>query len=138
MKITKLITFNIISFILMISTLYLYFGGGIGIASATKVYFLAVITPIALIGIYFTTALLVNLSYIVVSAKKKKNLLRISSIIISILFISSVIKRIIEIVAGEFCFVCWINTVLYLVLVIINILILSELFQLVRKLNKHQ
>lgn len=140
MKIGKLITYNILALLLSLNIIYLYFSAGLGAFSLSKGFIYSILRPLGQILLLFISVLFINLSYIVISAKYKKNLLRISLMIISVLMIANIVKRILEYIDGFFWVAGNISMLLYIVLFIFNILILRDLFKLIKRLfsNKTQ
>ena len=136
MKIGKLIAYNIIIFIMMINTLFLYFGGGFGAYSFSKAYFTSIWGGLFMMSLLWIVGLLTNLSFIVSRALYKKNLLRISGFMVLVLTIVSIVGRIVEIVNGTFCGACWVQTVLYIVILVLTVLMLRDLHRLIRTLSR--
>lgn len=134
MKTGKLITYNIILLFTALNIIYIYTSAGLNAFEYSKEYIKTIWQPILLISILFIVQLFTNLSYIVTYSKTKKNLLRLSLIITSILFIVSLIVRIIEYLHGTFYIAGNTLMILYLILLISNIVILKDLFHLVKKL----
>lgn len=93
-----------------------------------------VIYTLPIIGLLLLTTLLVSLSYATPRVLHKKNLLRISALIVGILFISNFVSRIIELFNGTFCITCSILGVIYLILFVILIKILKNLYKLVQEI----
>lgn len=137
MKTNKLIAYNIIILITILNTFYVFFGGGLNAFTLSKSFFLTIYQGATLIFLLWLTTLLVNLSHIVQKAKIRKNLLKISLIILLILTLFSIIGRIIELINGVFCISCWFNTILYIILTIIIIIILKDLYELLHRLFEH-
>jgi hypothetical protein len=134
MKVNKLIIYQIVVLLTMINTFYLYFGGGLGAFSVSKAFFMSTYQGGLMLFVLWILGLLVTLSYIVQRVIVRKNLLRISLIIVGLLLLSSIIKRIMEFISGVFCVSCIISTILYLILFIMTISILKELYLLIEKL----
>ncbi len=134
MKTNKLITYNIITFLLILNTMYLFFSEGMDRFSLTSSYLKTIIIPVMLISLLFFMNFLVNYSYIISSAKYKKNMLRTTAIFLMIILIMSIFTRISELFIGKFLFLLWLNTIMYGVLLILVILILKELYKLISKL----
>jgi len=134
MKTKKLIAYNIITFLLILNTLYLFFSEGMDRFSLTSSYLKTIIIPVMLISLLFFMNFLVNYSYIISSAKYKKNMLRTTAIFLMIILILSIFTRISELFIGKFLFLLWVNTIMYGVLLILVILILKELYKLISKL----
>lgn len=134
MKTGKLITFNILAFITSLFVAYLYFGGGTQAFSLTSGYLASVAQPFILITVLFVTSLLTNLSYLATYAKSKKNLLRISLILISLLTLVSIIIRIIQAIKGNISAILILGTIFYIILLVLNIMMLKDLHRLIRKL----
>ena len=131
MNTSKLIIFNILAFITSIFTLKLHFGAGF-----TGGWSSALIMPILTITLLFLVTLLTSLSYIVTRALHKKNLLRISILVLIILSLASIIARILEAVRASVCRICIVQTLLYLVLLGLNIFILKDLHILIEDMFK--
>ncbi len=138
MKPTKLIIFYILSFILLLNTIYIYFYMGFSELSFTLTFIKNNIMAILTIILIFIITLNTILAYIIKRALLKKNLLKINLIILTILSIISIITRIREIIAGNFCIICSINTIIYLILTIIIILILKELYNLIKLITEQK
>ena len=119
MKTKLLIIYHIVTFITLLSFLSLFRGGII-----TNGFLFSIIPALLIL---FASLLLISASYNVTRVIHKKNMLRVSAILILILFISSIVARIIEITSGVFCISCFGVSTLYLILLIINILILKDL-----------
>jgi hypothetical protein len=134
MKIGKLVWFNILAFLLMLNTAFLYFAGGLEAYTFTKGYFTSIMQPLVSIVFIFVVMLLVNSSYVVVYAKRKKNLLRISLIFLVIMLVLSLFGRVREFIVDVTCWLCILNTILYIVLVVFNVSILKDLYRLVHDL----
>ena len=134
MKTKKLIAYNIITFLLILNTLYLFFSEGMDRFSLTSSYLKTIIIPVMLISLLFFMNFLVNYSYIISSAKYKKNMLRTTAIFLMIILILSIFTRISELFIGKFLFLLWMNTIMYAILLILVILILKELYKLISKL----
>lgn len=134
MSTKKLILLNIVIFFTMINTYLLYFGAGLGPASATKGYLSVIFGGFLTITLLYIVSCLVSYSYFVKKALHRKNLIRVPLLIVSIMFILSVIGRIKELSLGIVCLPCWLNTVLYLVLLIIIYFISKDLYNLIKKL----
>lgn len=134
MKKGKFITYNILAFIAILNTAFIYFAGGLQVYTFTREYLTTIIQPLISITFIFITMLLVNSSYIATHVKSKKNLLRVSLLILVIMLALSIYGRIREILIGSFCLSCWLSTVLYMLLVLFNVLILRDLYKLVKKL----
>jgi len=128
MKTYKIIIFNIISFLLAINTAYLY---GINFQQFSLSAYLSAIISIVL---FFVVNLFISLSYIVKKVIHRKNLQRISLLIIFILLVLSLIARGKEVFASTFCYICWVNTIGLFVLFVINISVLKDLRRVVRGL----
>ncbi len=135
MKSGKLVTFNILAFLTSLQVLYLYFGRGANEFSMTSGYLTSILSPFFTILVLFILALFVNLSYVAVKAKTRKNLLRISMLALVIMIIVSVIGRGFEIMDSYFCISCWFVTILYLLMLIVVIMILKDLYKLVKELT---
>ena len=118
----------------MLNTLYLFFSEGMDKFSLTSSYLKTIIIPVMLISLLFFMNFLVNYSYIISSAKYKKNMLRTTAIFLMIILILSIFTRISELFIGKFLFLLWVNTIMYGVLLILVILILKELYKLISKL----
>lgn len=134
MKTGKLIGYQILILITIINTFYVFFGGGINAISLSKSFFLNTYQGGVIILLLWTIGLLVTLAHIVKKVILRKNLLRVSLIILSTLLLFSIIGRVIELTKGVFCVSCWINTALYLILVILTIVILKDLYKLIYEL----
>lgn len=139
MEVKKFIWFNIVSTIVIILTIFLYLSKGLNPLSYTTNYLMEVIPLTLSLIVLFTINLLVNLSYVVPRALYKKNLLRFSLIFLVIMFLLNIGGRIYEIIVyGYFCIGCWINLIFYVILIILNYMILKELFYLIRELFGYQ
>ncbi len=134
MKTNKLILYQIVLLLTIINTFYLYFGGGLSAFSFSKTFFMGTYQAGLTIFILWMVGLLVTLSYIVKRVIVRKNLLRISLILLGLLLLISIISRIMEFIWGVFSISCILNTVLYLILFIITISILKELYLLITEL----
>lgn len=128
MKTSKLIIFNLISFAISVNTAYLY---SINFSTfSISGYLFGILSILA----FYMSSLFISISYVAQKAITKKNLLRLSLLIITIFLIISIISRIKEIIAGIFCYPCFINTIALIVLFSINLSILCDLKKLVNKL----
>lgn len=134
MKIGKLITYNVLTVLLTLNIFYLYFSGGLQPFSFTKEYIYLVLKPLLQALILFLTALFISMSYITKYASTKKNLQRVSLISVFILMCLNIIKRILEYKSGIFWIAGNVSMLLYIILFILNILILRDLFLLIKKL----
>ncbi len=134
MKLGKLITYNLLTFLLAANTFYLYFGGGSEGFSATQGFIMSILPFAVTVTILFVLSLLVTISYIAVKAKTRKILLKISLATLVVMLVISIIGRIIEIYNGVFCYSCWVSTLLYIGLLVLVILILKDLYRLIRHL----
>lgn len=137
MKTKKLIAYNIITLILILNSLFLFFGEGLDRFSTNSNYLKNLFLPILMISILFFLNFLVNYSYISSSAIHKKNLLRITGVTLMIILIISIISRITELFVGKFMISLWLNTILYFILLILTISILKNLYKLISKLFKN-
>lgn len=139
MKTGKLFWFYVLSFIASINILYIYFGGGFGAVSFTKNYFLSVYKPFLSILGLFIIVIMTSFAYIVISGRKRKKLIKFSLFLLFILLIISFIARIQETIAGNYCILCWTNTILYVILFLLEMCMAKDLYILLRKLflNKH-
>lgn len=134
MRTKKLILYHLIGFLSMLSTFYLYFGAGMPAFSLTRGYLETLGQGFITILILFLTISFVSLSYAATRVLYKKNFLRVSLILLVLLFLASIIGRIIELVNGNLCEICLINTFLYLGLGLINYFMLKDLHNLVKDL----
>lgn len=134
MKTSKLIALQIILMIITLGTFMMYFAWGIpGISREwLKIMAMPTLTFLAL----FLISIFVTLSYIVPRVLYKKNFLRVSLIFTVILFLSSLGRRIYEIMSPNwnFCAWCLIVTILYLVIFFIQISMLKDIYKLVEKI----
>ncbi len=128
MKTNKLIIYQILILITIINTFYIYFANGLDSIRFTKSFFLMTYQGLIPIFLLWIIGLLVTISYVIKRVIIKKNLLKISSIILLILLSFSIIGRIREIIYGTFCLSCWTNTILYLILTVLTITILKDLY----------
>lgn len=129
----KIIILNITIFALIVNILYLFLQSstiGAGFINFLKNTYV----PLGIIAILLIIDTFIFLSFEKGRVLIKKNLLKISLIFSIILFIGSIIARIYELYLSVFCIACWINSLLYLILVIIIILMLKDLHKLVEKL----
>ncbi|MDA3856005.1 MAG: hypothetical protein PF569_07115 [Candidatus Woesearchaeota archaeon] len=134
MKISKLIIYNLVIFIATLNVAYIYTSVGLNAFEYSKEYFKTIWQPIVLIFVLFLAQLFANLSYITTYSRTKKNLLRISLLTITILFIMNIIVRIIEYINGTFYIAGNILMLIYLIIIILNITMLKDLYHLVKKL----
>lgn len=134
MKTKKLIIFNIVFLLLLAVMYYVYFGQGTSFMSWNKGYITSIIYPVSLMFILFVIHLFTTLSFIVEKAKVRKNLLRVGSILLFIIFAVFFVGRISELIKGTFCISCTIMTLLILTLLVINIMILKDLYKLLNRL----
>ena len=81
----------------MVNTYLLYFGAGIGAASFSGAYLSTVAAGFLTIIMLFFINTLVNLSFVVRRALFRKNMLRISLLIMLVAFAISLIMRIVEV-----------------------------------------
>lgn len=129
----KIITYWVLIVLTMLSVLYTYTVTGIDISSYSK-YFLSMATPVLFIVFLMICFLLVTLSYIVPKALAKKNLLRVSFFLEVILLIISIALSIRIYMKGWLSISAIATVVLLFLLIIVTILMLKELYQLVREL----
>ena len=128
MKTKLLIIYQIFAFIA--ATLFLSLFSGSKISFEVIPYILPVLGAIGL------TIILVSVAFVTPRVLYRKNLLRISGLIVGVLFVSSLISRIIEIVNGNFSILATFLTFIYLILLIIIIKTLKSLYELVEKTFK--
>ena len=136
MKTEKLILINVLAFMTSILVLYLYFGSGAGHFALSKGYLLSVISPFLTILTLFIITLCVNISYVAVKAKTRKNLLRASMLVLIVMVIISIAMRVIEVIRGSFCLSCFVVSGFYLVLLGAIIFILKDLNKLIEELSE--
>lgn len=138
MKTKKLIAYNLLTYIAVLNLLYLFFGGeGLDRFVLNYSYMKNLILPFILITLLVLVNFFINYSYITASSLHKKNLLRISAIIIMIILIISIFARISELFNGKFILFSWISTLLYLIMLSLIISILKDLYKLISKLFKN-
>lgn len=135
----KIIWFNVISMVLVLSTLFLYLNKGLAPLSYTSNYFYAIFPVAISVIMILIINLLVNLSYVISRALYKKNLLRFSMIFLVLIFLINLVGRIYEIfVYNYFCFGCYLNLILYIILIVLNFILLKDLYELTRELFGYQ
>ena len=134
MKNGKLIIFNIILLIAMMNILVIKFANGLGPYSLSLGYFKSVIGGALSFFILWLTGLFTTLAYSVSKGLYKKNFLRINLLIFFILIVIQIYLRVVEIMGGVFCGICWLQLVLYIILFIVTILMLRDLQKLIRRL----
>lgn len=134
MTITKYIWFYILVILTLFNTYYLYFGQGLGAVSWTGAYFKAIALGVISMLVVLLINMLVFISYLSSRALYKKNFLRVSLIILGVMFAISLILRIIQVIQGNFCFACWVNTLLYLAMFLLVFFMLKDLRKLIHKL----
>ena len=134
MKTGKLITFQIIAFLAAINMFFVYVSGGFSSIEPTTRYITNISIVIFNYMTLFSVIMLVSLSYVVLKAITKKNLLRVSLLILAIQLVVSMILRAIEFAQGTFDIFAILQTIFYLVLLILNISILKDLFKIIQTL----
>ncbi len=134
MKTGKLITFQIIAFLAAINMFFVYVSGGFSSIEPTTRYITNISIVIFNYMTLFSVIMLVSLSYVVLKAITKKNLLRVSLLILAIQLVVSMILRAIEFAGGTFDMFAILQTIFYLVLLILNISILKDLFKIIQTL----
>ena len=127
MMIGKLITLNILGLLAMLNTFYTFFNNGIPAFSLSNDYF----SHIAYGGfIILSIWLLILISTLNSAAKRalhKKNMLRIPLAFFVIILLISISSRVNEALNGTYCIPCYIQTVLYLLIIIVLYLMLKNL-----------
>ncbi len=134
MKTIKLIWLQLIAFIAILNLNYMYFSSGTIVATLSVEYLKYILLPLFSAIILFIAIMFSSLSYFIIRAKTRKNLLRISIIFLSIIMIASIISRILELINGNFCPICWFQTILYIIIFVLSISISSDLYKLLHKL----
>lgn len=128
MKKSKLILFQLLTFILSINLLYKYFFNGF--VNSDEIEFIKnSIIPLIFIGTSFIVNLLISTSYLQTRILKRKNVLKISIILLIIqamyfIYLLIVYQETIDIII----------LVIYIFLILINYFILKELYNLSRQL----
>lgn len=134
MKTGKLILFNSLGFFSMLLVILTYSYYGFPGVQRSWDYVFQVIPPLVTLLVLWISMTFTSLSYIVSKVLHRKNLLRASIIPLLILTLTSIITRILEFVEGVFCIVCILLTIIYIVLLCLNISILNDLYRLVKEL----
>ena len=134
MKTTKLVIYNLLVLLAMLNVIFIYISQGLNAFELTKEYMKTIYMAIIYILVLFLIQIMTNLSYIKTYAKTKKNLLRVSLILTTILFIVSLILRIIEYTHSTFYIAGNVLMLIYLIIIIFNITMLKDLFLLVKRL----
>lgn len=136
---SKLIWFNIVTFVTMLATLTLYFTKGLAPLSYTTQYAMAILPALVTLIVLFIVNLLVILSFLVARGLYKKNLLRVSMLLLIVMLIVTIGGRVYEVVVvGTFCWSCLIMVVLWIVLLVLNIIMLRDLYKLIQDLFSYQ
>lgn len=133
----KIILLNAAIFGAVINTLYLYLQSNT-IGEGFKTFAYQMYMPIITIFILFIIGTLAIISITTSITIAKKNTLRIALIITAVMFLISIITRIMEILAGIYCISCWISTILYFIIGLILIFMLKELYDILKKLFKYR
>jgi hypothetical protein len=124
----------LITVLVMLNTFYLYFGSGLPAFSLTQNYASTIAYGLGTFLFFFISLLLYSLSFTATRVLHKKNLLRVNALGLTFFFITGLVKRIFEVVGGNFCATCWLQTTLVLLLLIMTIVTLRSLYQLAREL----
>lgn len=127
----KIITYNIITLIAIFNTLYIYLYTGINEISLTKEYFYTILPLITTLILIISSNILINSSQSVKRALYKKNILRSNLALVSVLTITSIIRRIMEISTNNLNFANFLQTILYLLMLTITYKILKDLFKII-------
>lgn len=135
----KLVIFQVLIFISMAYTSFLYLNKGLAPLSYTWEY-VATVSPVLILHlILFFIGLLVTLSFVVARTLYKKNLLRVSILLLILLAVVSIIGRIVEAVTlGYVCWLCVLAIMLYIILIALNYVILKDLYDLIEELFSHR
>ena len=130
----KQLLYLLITMLMMINTMVLYFGGGLPPLSLTQTYFSTIAGALGTFLFLFLSLGLYTLSFSITRVLYKKNLLRINILLLSLFFIISIIGRGMELYNGTFCGICWLNTLGFFLLGVITIVTLRDLYRLSREL----
>lgn len=134
MKIGKLVLYNVLTYLLLLNTYYLYFGHGLGEFNWSSDYIKSVSLGLIAMTLLLIMNLFVTLSYVSTRALVKKNYLRINFVLIIIVIFVGFIMRIREFMEGKYLIMNWINSFLYVLLLVVIILMLKDLYRLIKRL----
>ncbi len=127
MMIGKLITLNILGLLAMLNTFYTFFNNGILPFSLSNDYFSHIAQGGFLILLIWLLILISTLNSAANRALHKKNMLRVPLVFFVVLLLISISLRINEALNGTYCIPCYIQTVLYLLIIIVLYLMLKNL-----------
>jgi hypothetical protein len=134
MSIEKFLAFLIVFGLLILNTSFLYFGWEVGVAGYYTNFSGFLSEPILILFTLLLIFIFVSSSYIFSGRGIKKNSLRISLFLSLILVLSSIFNRIIELFYLKFIIWSYLNTILYLVLFFIILLISLELYKILQNM----
>lgn len=133
-KIGKIIVFNILSLLTMMNIFYVFFYAGMYPPRLSGEFIMTIWEGGLLILLVWLMTLLINLNFIVTRAVTKKNLLRIPFFVFLITFLVSLVYFAMDWWNLGFNLAKFTNVILYLILVILTFMMLSDLRRVINEI----